>query len=516
MTTASVRCPHCQTIYQAPDSALERETVCPHCGQTFIAVALEDASSKRSSPWWWLSDSPSAASLAPTVAWEGRQTPRQESLDGAWKPGDIILDLYEVREVFTSGGRGLVYRVRHRGWNMDLAVKCPRPEFFQSEQDKADFEQEAETWVKLGLHPHLVVCHYIRRLNGIPRVFAEYVAGGSLAEWIRSRQLYAGGPTRALERILDIAIQFAWGLQHAHEQGLVHRDVKPGNVLMTSEGIAKVTDFGMAQARGSVARGLASADDFALADAKPQATDSILVSAGGLTPAFCSPEQIQGRPVSRKTDIWSWGVSLLHMFAGSALWSAGYLAAGVLGDYRERGPADASLPLMPPALDDLLQQCFRTNPDERPRDMLEIIAVLQRLYAQAIGRGYRRQAPQAAKARADALNNRALSFRDLNKNDEAEQLWQEALTINPLHPESTYNLGLTRWRIGRSSTETVRQQLDDVCLAHPDEWLPPYLLARMQLEEGDWDAALQTLERVPEGGDVLEEVRAARRRLRSA
>ena len=229
------------------DSALAGEIICPQCRQSFLAGPGEDVSSKRSSPWWWLSDQClRISSLAPTADPAGERS-EAESFADTWKPGDVILDLYEVREVFTSGGRGLVYRVRHRGWNMDLAVKCPRPEFFQSEQDKADFEQEAETWVKLGLHPHLVTCHYVRRLDGIPRVFAEYVAGGSLAEWIRSRQLYAGGPTPALERILDVAIQFAWGLQHAHEQGLVHRDVKPGNVLLTSEGIAKVTDFGMAR-----------------------------------------------------------------------------------------------------------------------------------------------------------------------------------------------------------------------------------------------------------------------------
>jgi WD40 repeat protein len=466
---------------------------------------MGDSSSKRSSPWWWLSDEPSASSLPSTLSYEGRRV-EEETDAGLWKPGDVLLDLYEVREVFTSGGRGLVYRVHHRGWNMDLAVKCPRSEFFQSEQDKADFEHEAETWVKLGLHPHLATCHYIRRLNGIPHVFAEYVAGGSLAEWIRSRRLYAGGPTRALERILDIAIQFAWGLQHAHEQGLVHRDVKPGNVLMTSDGIAKVTDFGMAKARGA-ACGLADPKPQA---AKPQAVETILVSAGGLTPAFCSPEQIQGRPVSRKTDIWSWGVSLLHMFIGSTHWSAGYLAAGILADYLERGSADAGLPPMPPSLADLLGECFQSNPEDRPRDMLDIAAVLHRLYTQTFGRSYRRPAPQAAKARADALNNRALSLRDLNKHDEAEQLWQEALTISPQHPESTYNLGLTRWRSGRLSTETLRQQLHDVGQAHAGEWLPPYLLARMQLEEGDWRSALEVLQRIPASGAELDEVRAAR------
>jgi WD40 repeat protein len=468
---------------------------------------MSDSSSKRSSPWWWLSDEPHVSSLPPTISFEERHPPDTQAEAGQWKPGDVILDLYEVREVFTSGGRGLVYRVHHRGWNMDLAVKCPRTEFFQSEQDKADFEHEAETWVKLGLHPHLATCHYVRRLDGIPRVFAEYVAGGSLAEWIRSRKLYAGGPTRALERILDIAIQFAWGLQHAHEQGLVHRDVKPGNVLMTHDGIAKVTDFGMAKGKPI---GAQSVSEGAFANASGSELNTILVSAGGLTPAFCSPEQIQGRPVSRKTDIWSWGVSLLHMFIGTTYWSAGYLAAVILADYRERGPDGTGLPRMPPPLADLLQQCFQPNPEDRPRDMLEIVAVLQRLYTQTFGRSYRRPAPQAAKARADALNNRALSLCDLNKHQEAEQLWQEALTISPEHPESTYNLGLTRWRSGRLSAESLRQQLHDVGQAHANEWLPSYLLASVQLEEGDWRSAAAMLERVPASGAELDEVRSAR------
>jgi WD40 repeat protein/serine/threonine protein kinase len=499
MTTASVRCPHCQVLHQVAESDLGREILCADCERPFTPTPLDGSASNRSSPWWWLSDTPSASSLPPTVAWHDRSQGEAEAFAETWKPGDIILDMYEVREVFTSGGRGLVYRVRHRGWDMDLAVKCPRPEFFQSEQDKAEFEREAETWVKLGLHPHLVTCHYVRRLGDIPRVFAEYVGGGSLAEWIRSRKLYAGGPNRALARLLDIAIQFAWGLQHAHEQGLVHRDVKPGNVLLTSDGIAKVTDFGMAKARG-VAAGAVPAGG----------QGSILVSAGGLTPAFCSPEQVQGRPVSRKTDIWSWGVSLLHMFVGSAQWSAGYLAAGVLADYLERGPAEEVLPPMPAALADLLKNCFRPNPDDRPRDMLEIVAVLQKLYAQATGRTYRRESPQAAKARADSLNNRALSLRDLHKQDEAEQLWQEALKISPQHPESTYNLGLTRWRAGRLGGDALVQQLRDVCVSHREQWLPPYLLARVQLEQGDWRGSLETLENVLSVGTELEEVRGIR------
>ncbi|HTQ21990.1 hypothetical protein, partial [Mycobacterium sp.] len=94
--------------------------------------------------------------------------------NSAWRVGEVIENLYEVRQVIESSGMGLVHRVHHRGWNMDLAVKTPRPELITSPQQIADFESEAQTWVELGLHPHVVACVYVRRLGGLPRVFAEW------------------------------------------------------------------------------------------------------------------------------------------------------------------------------------------------------------------------------------------------------------------------------------------------------------------------------------------------------
>ena len=118
--------------------------------------------------------------------------------------------------------------------------------------------REAANWVQLELHPLTVTCHYVRMLGGIPRLFAEYVEGGTLADWIRSRKLYEGGHNKAVERMLDVMIQFAWGLHYAHEQGLVHQDIKPGNVMMSPDGMAKVTDFGLAKASAIAGEGLPS------------------------------------------------------------------------------------------------------------------------------------------------------------------------------------------------------------------------------------------------------------------
>jgi len=290
-----------------------------------------------------------------------------------WQIGDVILDQYEVMSKLGEGGMGTVYKVHHRGWSIDMAVKSPRPTIFAKEGGKENFTREAETWVNLGLHPHIVECYYVRTLGGIPRIFAEYLPGGSLADWIRSRRLYQGGHQQALERILDIAIQFAWGLHAAHEQGLVHQDIKPANVMLTVEGVVKVTDFGLARAR-------AMAGEQEHEESGGQR--SILVSSRGMTPAYCSPEQAAGRALSRKADIWSWGVSLLEMFVGEVIWQSGILAREALTSHE---PLDAAIPPIPAALVKLLAYCFQPLPEDRPATMLEVVATLQEIYTHGSG-----------------------------------------------------------------------------------------------------------------------------------
>ena len=208
-----------------------------------------------------------------------------------WNVGDLVLDTYEVKEIFGSGAMAYVYRVHHRDWDIDLAVKSPKPGKLRLGGMVDLFVREAENWVNLGLYPHIVSCYYIRVFGGIPRIFMEYVDGASLLEVIEDNSLYQGSMDDILQRLLDISIQFAWGLHYAHEKGLVHQDVKPANVMLTRDNIAKVTDFGMAQAKNKLWRREEGAEMPILsADG-----ESILVDTVGMTPAYCSPEQAAAR-----------------------------------------------------------------------------------------------------------------------------------------------------------------------------------------------------------------------------
>jgi WD40 repeat protein len=400
----------------------------------------------------------------------------------AWQTGDVILDTYEIRHIFTSGGMGLVYHVHHRGWNIDLVMKSPRPEIIARYGEK-EFVTEANTWVGLGFHPNIACCYYVRKIDGRPRVFAEFVDGGSLKDWIDDRRLYQGDTAQALERILNIAIQFAWGLAYAHQQGLVHQDVKPGNVLMTAAGETKVTDFGLAKARAVAGRGPGG-----------EGEANLLVSAAGGTPAFRSPEQAHGERLSIHTDIWSWAVSILEMFTGEIYWQFGEAAGEVLEEFLEEGSQDAHLPAMPAALGELLSHCLRHAPAERPPDMLDVARRLQDIYRQATGGAYLRQPPEAARLRANSLNNRGLSLMDLDDEEGAAAAWEGALAIDPHHPEAVYNLGRFTWQMNGQTDLELVAQMRAVTAAHPGSPRAYELLAAVLAERGDLSGALEALQ----------------------
>ena len=406
-----------------------------------------------------------------------------------WQVGDVLLGLYEVTGVLGQGGMGKVYRVHHRRWGVDLAVKSPRPELLSRTRGIEHFERECETWVGLGLHPHIVTCYYVRRLGGIPRIFAEYVAGGSLYSAIRKRGLYRGEPMEALARILSMGVQVAWGLQHAHEQGVVHRDVKAGNVLFTREGLVKVTDFGLARAT-------------ARAKMAEDGSGERVASAAsrGMTPAYCSPEQAAGLNVGIGTDTWSWALCMVEALLGKVSWRTGPDAPKVFEQAVKSSSLHKNLPPLPVHLAELLRWCMQKEPRNRPEGMAAVARAAQDVYEDVVGQAFPHRAPGAIEGRAESLNNRAVSLLDLGKTAEAEAQLANALAIAPQHPESTYNLAVLHWRTGQATDDAVLRRMKDVHTHYPTDYLPRYLSARLQLERGDCESAISLLEQIESGG----------------
>ena len=405
-----------------------------------------------------------------------------------WNVGDTILNTYQVEEVFTGGGMALVYRVFHKGWGIRLAVKSPRPETFASPESEESFIREAETWVNLDLHPHIISCYYVRRLGGIPRIFMEYASRGSLQEAIEQGWLYRGAPAEVLKNILDFSIQFGWGLHYSHEKGLVHQDVKPANVLISADGLAKVTDFGIAQARASSRPGGAGPVDLEA----NQGARSILVDTVGLTPAYCSPEQADARPVSRRTDIWSWAVTVMEMFTGRKTWKTGPAAKEGLREYLSSGATHSVIPPMPPAVAGLLERCFAEKPEDRPRDMRLVCNELIEIYQRVSGQAYPRAEPKMDTALADTLNNRAVSMADIGREADALQYFDAAARVDSDHPALIYNRSLYLWSLGKITDQDALRALVEVTKKLPNSAEPACYSASLHLERGDYAAALST------------------------
>jgi serine/threonine protein kinase len=331
-------------------------------------------------------DAPAVSDVVPMSPHSAQEMAMAAEASGDWKPDQVVLEDYIVRGELGRGGLGVVYKVEHKDSpGLFFAVKRVK---VADERHRRDFIDELKTWIDLPDHPNLCACRFFRTVGDQIVIFSEYVDGGSLSDWIRQ------GRFHSLESILDAAIQFAWGLHAAHEWDLVHQDVKPANVLMTKDGIAKVADFGLSSGKAQIEEAnLNTTEPGPQIEIQDASGQSLKVSCRGMTPTYCSPEQATGKPLSRKTDIWSYGVSVLEMFAGGVFWLNGLVADKALAEYLTGGLQKEGLPQMPPAIADILRRCLQPDPAERWTNLLGVAHVLITAFRKISGHDYPRPTP---------------------------------------------------------------------------------------------------------------------------
>jgi len=333
-----------------------------------------------------------------------------------------------------EGGFGAVQKFYHVQHDTVIAVKRP----YADQYTEASFFDECMRWINLGFHPNIVTCYYIRPVNGQLSIFFEWMDGGSLKDIILDQSLYAGAQQDVLKRILDISIQFARGLKFVHRNNEIHCDVKPGNLLLDRAGNAKVTDLGLAQALNPNRM-----------NAQHSAQTSVTKNGVVCTTKYASPEQLAGQEPTEKTDIWSFAVSLVEMFAGHAQWMSGSIFDTELDGYIF-GDADSGIPKprvnVPEGIVTLLRHCFMREPSERPNDFAEIESLLLKVYQQETGSAYPEKPQKMQNDVADILNNQALSYLYTGKTTRARELLRQAIKASPNHAEANYNFLLLLWR----------------------------------------------------------------------
>ena len=273
--------------------------------------------------------------------------------------GELISGRYELEELVGSGGMSSVYRAHDRLLERTVALKILHEQFTSDDAYVERFRREARAVAQLA-HPNIVTVIDRGEQDGRQFIVFEYVDGMNLKELMTQE-----GPVSPGEAI-ELALQVARGLSFAHENGLVHRDVKPQNVLLDTDGRAKVTDFGIAHA--------VDVDGMTI-------TGTIMGTSN-----YIAPEQARGQAVDEQTDVYSLGCVLYELLAGDVPFEGDNFVAVAMRHVNDPVPSVRDLrPDVPPRLDWAIQQAMAKDHHERFDSMADFAAELEACHAELDG-----------------------------------------------------------------------------------------------------------------------------------
>ena len=269
---------------------------------------------------------------------------------------------YDVVAPLGAGGMGEVWRARDARLGREVAIKLLPAELAADPGRLARLEREARTVAALN-HPNIVTLYSVEDADGVRFLTMELVEGHSL-----DRELPPGG--LPLSRLLDIAIPLADALAAAHKQGVVHRDLKPGNIMVTPEGRLKVLDFGLAKTSSMDLGSHAATFD------APLSTAGVVIG----TAPYMAPEQVRGEPADARTDLFAFGIVLYELacghrpFAGSTFV---VVASAILRDTPD--PPSRVRADVPVEFDRIVRRCLEKSPESRYASATELLADLSAL-----------------------------------------------------------------------------------------------------------------------------------------
>jgi TolB-like protein/tRNA A-37 threonylcarbamoyl transferase component Bud32/Tfp pilus assembly protein PilF len=317
-----------------------------------------------------------------------------------------IISHYRILEKLGEGGMGVVYKARDIKLDRIVALKfLPRHLLCDSEA-KTRFEHEAKSASALN-HTNITTIYEIDEIEGECFIAMEYIEGKSLKKLIEEK-------TFTLKEVLDVAIQVSEGLAIAHEKGIVHRDIKSDNIMLTPRGRVKIMDFGLAKLKGI--------------------TDLTKTGTTMGTVAYMSPEQARGEAIDHRTDLWSLGVVIYEMITKQLPFKSEYEQAVIYAILNEEPkPMTETRPEIPSELEQIVRKALAQNPDSRYQNAGDVLVDLEKLKPSILKREFSSAKPQPSIAVLPFTNLSADKEQEYFCDGMAEEIINALTQVEGLH-----------------------------------------------------------------------------------